>query len=108
MTHITARSTIRTLLAAGLVLATSAVFSATGFTLMQTQEAQITVGMSRADVRGLLGRPSHNLKYMNEPGRTWTYGVLGTGVAENTVFDVDFSADGKVLHVNERVEPISK
>jgi outer membrane protein assembly factor BamE (lipoprotein component of BamABCDE complex) len=98
------RSAIRTVLATGLVLAASAAFSATGYTLAPAQESQITAGMSRADVRAMLGRPSHNLKYMNEPGRTWTYGVVGNGVAENTVFDVDFSSDGKVLKVSERVE----
>jgi outer membrane protein assembly factor BamE (lipoprotein component of BamABCDE complex) len=108
MIHITSRSTTRIILTAGLILATTAAFSATGFTLMQTQEAQISVGMSRADVHSLLGRPAHNVKYMNEPGRTWTYGVLGNGVAENTVFDVDFSADGKVMRFNERVETIIK
>jgi hypothetical protein len=64
--------------------------------------------MSRADVRAALGRPAHNVKYMAEPGRTWTYGVLGNGVPENTVFDVDFSADGRVLHASERVEPMTK
>jgi outer membrane protein assembly factor BamE (lipoprotein component of BamABCDE complex) len=102
-------STIRALVVTGLALAASAAFCATGFTVVQTQEAQITAGMSRDDVRGLLGRPAHNLKYMAEPGRTWTYGVVGKSVAgkamgENTVFDVDFSADGKVTQSSERVE----
>jgi outer membrane protein assembly factor BamE (lipoprotein component of BamABCDE complex) len=108
MTHNTARFASRIILAAGIALATSAAFSAQGFTLTPMQEKQVTVGMSRADVRGMLGRPSHNMKFANEPGRTWTYGVVGTGVADNTVFDVDFGADGKVMQVSERVEPITK
>jgi hypothetical protein len=108
MTQITPRFTARTLLVAAMLAATSAAFSATGFTLMQSQEAKITVGMSRDDVRSLLGRPAHNVKYRAEPGRSWTYGVLGNGVADNTVFDVDFGADGKVLQSSERIEPYVK
>ena len=104
----TSRFTSRTVLACGMLLASSAAFCATGFTLMQAQEAQITVGMSRSEVRDLLGRPAHNVKYMNEPGRSWTYGVLGTAVPRNTVFDIDFSADGKVIQASERIEPILK
>ena len=108
MKTIASLTTARTLVAAGLVLAASAAFAAPGFTLMQSQEAQITVGMTRDAVRAALGRPAHNVKFVAEPGRTWTYGVLGTSVPENTVFDVDFSADGHVLHSAERVEPMTK
>jgi outer membrane protein assembly factor BamE (lipoprotein component of BamABCDE complex) len=108
MTKINPRFAARTILVASMLLATSAVFSATGFTLMQSQEAKVTVGMSRADVLSALGRPAHNLKYINEPGRSWTYGVLGTAVPRNTVFDIDFTADGKVLQTAERVEPFLK
>jgi hypothetical protein len=102
----TSKTTARTLLAAGLVLAASAAFAATGFTVTKAQAAQITAGMARADVRAALGRPTHNVKYMAEPGRTWTYGVIGNGVADNTVFDVDFTADGHVMKSSERVEPL--
>lgn len=101
------KNTARTILAAGLLMASVVAFAASGFIVSRAQEKQVTVGMSRDDVRAALGRPSHNMKYMNEPGRTWTYGVLGNGVADNTVFDVDFSADGKVLQSSERVEIIS-
>jgi hypothetical protein len=62
---------------------------------------------SRGDLyRPSLGRPAHNVKYRAELGRTWTYGVLGN--PEHTqvkVFDVDFSADDKVLSFGERNEP---
>jgi hypothetical protein len=107
MTFITTHSATRAALSIGLMAASFAAFSASGFTMMRSQEPQITVGMTRADVDALLGRPAHNLKYVNEPGRSWTYGVTGNGVAANTVFDVDFTADGKVLHANERVEVMS-
>ena len=94
-------------LAIGLLAAASAASAAIGFTVLRPQESKITTGMTRADMRTVLGRPSHNLKYINEPGRTYTYGVVGDGVEENTVFDVDFSSDGKVLHTSERIEPMS-
>jgi outer membrane protein assembly factor BamE (lipoprotein component of BamABCDE complex) len=108
MTYTLSLFTSRTAMAAGLLLAASAAFSATGFTVTQPQEAQVTKGMSRDDVRGLLGRPSHNVKYMSQPGRTWTYGVLGASVADNTVFDIEFDASGKVMRFEERVEPMPK
>jgi hypothetical protein len=57
--------------------------------------------MTRDEVRSALGRPAHNLKYRNEPGRTWTYGVSGS---QDKVFDVDFSPEGKVLKTSERAE----
>lgn len=104
MKTITSLTTARTLLAVGLVFAASAAFAATGFTVVRSQEAKITVGMARDDVRAALGRPAHNVKYMAEPGRTWTYGVLGNDVMDNTVFDVDFAPDGRVLKFSERVE----
>jgi outer membrane protein assembly factor BamE (lipoprotein component of BamABCDE complex) len=102
------RTATSTVLAACILLSGASAFAASGFTMAPTQEAQITVGMSRDEVRGMLGRPAHNMKYMNEPGRTWTYGVVGKNVVENTVFDVDFGSDGKVMQSNERLEVISK
>lgn len=81
--------------------------AANGFVVNREQEAQIMVGMSRQQVMQLLGRPAHNLKYRNEPGRTWTYGVLGAttnSTSEQLVFDVDFAADGTVAEKAERTE----
>ncbi len=79
--------------------------AATGFVVNAAQQASIKVGMSRTEVRALLGRPAHNVKYRAEPGRTWTYGVLGLGSGmERTVFDVDFSAGGQVLSTSQREE----
>lgn len=93
--------------ASGLVLLSSLAFAANGFTLQRADEAQIKVGMDKDMVRKLLGRPAHNVKYRSEPGRAWTYGVLGVdaGMEESsTVFDIDFDANGKVLSMSERVD----
>lgn len=90
----------------GLALASGAQ-AANGFVVNRDQEAQIKVGMSRQQVMQLLGRPAHNLKYRNEPGRTWTYGVLGAtsnSTSDQLVFDVDFAADGTVAEKAERTE----
>ena len=81
--------------------------AANGFIVNRDQEAQVKVGMSRQDVMKLLGRPAHNLKYRNEPGRTWTYGVIGAATSsssEQLVFDVDFAPDGTVAEKAERTE----
>jgi outer membrane protein assembly factor BamE (lipoprotein component of BamABCDE complex) len=72
-----------------------------GYTVNAAQQAQIKPGMSRDEVRLTLGRPAHNVKYRAEPGRTWTYGVLGS---DEKVFDVDFSADGRVASTSQRTE----
>lgn len=84
-----------------LCVCASAAQAADGFIVKAAQETLVKVGMSRAEVRDALGRPAHNMKFISEPGRTWTYGVVGT---ENKVFDVDFSADGHVLSSSERLE----
>ena len=63
--------------------------------------------MDKDVVRKLLGRPAHNVKYRAEPGRAWTYGVVGVDndmEEANTLFDIDFDAKGKVLSMSERVE----
>ena len=44
-------------------------------------------------------KPEHAVKYGNEPGPTWTYTVVG---ALDTLFDVDFGSDGKVIAFGER------
>jgi outer membrane protein assembly factor BamE (lipoprotein component of BamABCDE complex) len=99
--HAGVRSVIFALLLSGAALAQAA----KGFTVDAKQQAAVKVGMTRDEVRGLLGRPAHNLKYRSEPGRTWTYGVVTTDVAgQENVFDVDFSADGRVLSTDKRVE----
>lgn len=84
-----------------LLLAAAMAQAATGYIVTPQQEKSIRVGMSRDEVRKAIGRPAHNLKYRNEPGRTWTCGVPGS---DNKVFDVDFTSDGKVAATAERVE----
>ena len=68
--------------------------------------------MDKDEVRKLLGRPAHNVKFRNEPGRSWTYGVLGVDSdldQSNTEFDVDFDSMGKVIKFQERIDrPRSK
>jgi len=51
--------------------------------------------MSPEEVRRLIGRPAHNVQYRNEPGPRWSYTVSGT--IDPTLFEIGFSADGKVL-----------
>jgi outer membrane protein assembly factor BamE (lipoprotein component of BamABCDE complex) len=104
--NLSVSATLRATLGAALLVGVCSAYAATGFVVTASQETLVKVGMSRAEVRNALGRPAHNVKYRAEPGRTWTYGVLGN--PEHTqakVFDVDFSADDKVLSFGERNEP---
>ncbi len=95
---------LRTLLAVGALIAAAAAQAATGYVVTPQQEKSIRVGMTRDEVRAALGRPAHNLKYRNEPGRTWTYGVAGS---DTKVFEIDFSADNKVNSTHEVEEPVN-
>ena len=90
----------RALLATGLLFGVVAAQAASGFSVKPSQEALVAPGMSAAEVQLALGRPSENIQYRNEPGRTFTYQVIGK---EDTLFDVDFGADGKVASVSERM-----
>jgi outer membrane protein assembly factor BamE (lipoprotein component of BamABCDE complex) len=92
----------RLLLAAGLTLGAVAAQAASGFTVSPDQEQLVSVGMSQAEVLQALGRPSLNQHFMNEPGLTWTYNVPAN-IQHHTLFDVDFTADGKVASVSERI-----
>ena len=93
-----------TLLAAVLCCAAIAQ-AAGGFVVTTEQQDAVRIGMSRDEVRALLGRPAHNVKYRAEPGRTWTYGINAyTNPGQTNVFDVDFSADGLVLSKGKRIE----
>jgi hypothetical protein len=92
--------TPRVLLAAGLFLGAAAAQAASGFTVTKGQEVLVRPGMSTAEVQSALGQPDRDLHYRNEPGPTFTYQVSGTA---DTVFDVDFGADGRVASASERV-----
>ena len=100
-THATLHRTLRSALLASALMAAAVAQAATGFIVSAAQQTQIHAGMTRDEVRAALGRPAHNIKYPNEPGRTWTWGIQGT---QEKVFDVDFSADGKVLSMSQRSE----
>jgi hypothetical protein len=93
--------TRRWLLAAGLVSGVAAAQAAGGFSVTPDQESSVKVGMTTTEVQQALGRPARNVKYRNEPGPTWAYNVVGN-TAPITVFEVDFSSDGKVASVDER------
>jgi len=94
-------TTSRLLLAAGLLFGAVAAHANGGFSVTPAEESRVTPGMDRAAVRQALGLPEINAQYLNEPGRTWTYQVIST---ENKLFDVDFSANGKVLSTSERIQ----
>lgn len=80
-------------LVVGCALAAGATFAhaAKNYSVSPKEQQGVRVGMTRDEVRKLLGRPAHNLKYRNEPGRTWTYHV-----------------DGKVASMSERKEPLER
>lgn len=94
-------SAARWLMVAGLVLSAAAAQAASGYTVTRRQEAQVMPGMNMAQVRQTLGHPEQNVKYGNEPGPTYTYRVIDH---EQTLFDVDFGADGRVASMNERMD----
>jgi outer membrane protein assembly factor BamE (lipoprotein component of BamABCDE complex) len=91
----------RALWAAALFLGAAAAQAAGGYTVTKSQEALVAPGMSATAVQQALGRPEANVKFRNEPGPTYTYRISGVG---QTLFDVDFGADGKVASVRERMD----
>jgi hypothetical protein len=93
--------TPRALLAAGLFLGAVAAQAATGYTISKGQEDLVRPGMTTAEVQAALGKPSMHIHYRNEPGPTFTYDLAGM---PDTLFDVDFGADGKVASTSERFE----
>lgn len=95
-------STIGLATAALLVAAaTPALAEPAGVTVVESQEASIKVGMTSAEVRQILGRPQRINQYRNQPGATYAYVLVGK---YDTVFEVDFGSDGKVINTDERIE----
>lgn len=90
----------RTLLAAGLLMSVAAANAARGYDIRRAQESLVATGMTTAEVQQALGHPAQDVQYRNEPGPTFTYRVVETS---DTVFDVDFGADGRVASVGERI-----
>ncbi|MFT5934531.1 MAG: hypothetical protein ACI9M6_001585 [Hydrogenophaga sp.] len=106
MTNTQLRTGLRAALLSFALCAAAVAQAADGFIVNAAQQDAVKVGMTRAQVMSLLGRPAHNVKYMTEPGRSWTYGVVGSA-SKNKVFDVDFSKAGLVIEKSERVEMIN-
>lgn len=69
--------------------------AAGGYSVTEREAQQIAAGMSPAQVQRLIGRPARNVQYRNEPGPLWSYTV--SGMIDPTLFEIGFSADGKVL-----------
>jgi len=93
----------RMLVTAGFAFCSAMALAASGFWINQTQEVLVTPSMSMPQVRQALGHPTQFIKYRNQPGPTFTYRVIGT---LDTLFDIDFDANGQVVSTNERIVPI--
>jgi hypothetical protein len=86
-----------------IVVALAGCATALGYNVDRAQENRVTVGMTSDQVMALLGHPTRNMKYRNQPGATYTYRVLGQEFPP-MLFDVDFDADGKVSNKSERMD----
>ncbi|OGB29295.1 MAG: hypothetical protein A3F78_19720 [Burkholderiales bacterium RIFCSPLOWO2_12_FULL_61_40] len=96
----------------GLAFGVIAANAQDGFTVSPYQESLVKPGMSKSEVQQVIGRPSRDQTYGVAPGSTWVYGIQGKvndGITENsdTVFEVDFGSDGRVISAKERVLPSS-
>ena len=76
--------------------------AAGGFSITQSDEGRVTVGMTQAEVQQVLGPPARTRHYPNSPGPSWSYDVRGAPFGR-TDFDIDFGADGKVVTTFERL-----
>lgn len=91
----------------GLSLLGAAVLAlaAKGYIVTPKELVAVKPGMTSAQVRDLLGRPAHSLKFRNAQGRTWIYDVNEVNIPNtHTVFYVDFGAENKVVSTSERIE----
>lgn len=75
----------------------------TGYWIDTNQQTLVSAGMSMNDVRGAIGQPYRSTQFRTQPGPTWTYRIRGE---LETVFDVDFAPDGRVISTSERYEPV--
>jgi hypothetical protein len=76
--------------------------AAGGFSIAQSDEVSVAVGMSEAEVQQNLGPPARTRQYPGGPGPSWTYAVQGAPFGR-TDFDIDFGADGRVVSTYERL-----
>lgn len=93
--------TSRLIVASSLLLGFAAAHAASGFTVTPDQEKLVTTGMTMSEVQQALGHPALTEQFMNEPGPTLSYNLVG-GADPSLLFDVDFDANGKVASVSER------
>ena len=91
----------RWVLVATLSLGALGAYAASGYKVTPMQESQVKVGMTTTEVQSTLGRPARITKYRNEVGPTWTYDVSNAS-SDHTVYEIDFSPEGKVIKMNER------
>lgn len=86
----------------GFVFGAATALAAGGFTITQSEEARIAIGMSDAEVQKNLGRPARIHQYRGLSGPTWTYEVASAPFGR-TDFEIDFGADGKVTSAGEKL-----
>jgi outer membrane protein assembly factor BamE (lipoprotein component of BamABCDE complex) len=91
----------RLLVTTGMALSGVAAHAASGYSVNPVDEQRVSVGMTQADVLQALGKPAIKQRFANEPGPTWSYSLPGD-LTHQTLFDVDFSANGRVLSIGER------
>ena len=90
------------LVIAGLAFCAALAQAAGGFSIAQSDEARIAVGMSEAEVQQNLGPPARTRHYPQRSGPSWSYEVVGAPFGR-TDFDIDFGGDGKVVSTSERL-----
>lgn len=87
-----------------LAVSMGSALAATGRSVWPKDESKVTTGMTMEEVRQALGKPSREARFKNKPGPIWTYTVDGVDDTR-TVFEVEFSADGKVISTDQRTLP---
>lgn len=93
-------------IAAGLACGVAAAQAAgRGLTIDPAQEQQVRSGMSADEVKNTIGEPMRVERFANQPGPTFAYDVAGS---EQTLFEVEFDADGRVATARERIDDIAE
>jgi len=73
-----------------------------GYHVTEEAEARVKPGMTAEEVLRAIGPPYRDMKYRNQPGRTFTYRVVG--FPPPMLFDVDFDEQGRVRSTGERMD----
>ena len=93
---------ITRIIVAALAAAAFAAHAAHGFSVTRSQQAAVRIGMTSDEVRQVLGRPAQVFVFRNSPGPSWIY---RTTIAGDSVFEIEFGADGRVISARERIIP---